>query len=121
MFAGDISNNYVLAEMKVWTNGHYSWARLVTSTLCGQMVNTAVFYIFGLWKLIPTHALTKSIVIASLTKVGVEFFLLPATLKVSLWLKRMKSALLDTYRGPARAQVLRKVLQGESIQENRPK
>lgn len=84
MFAGDIANNYVLAKMKIWTNGRYISARFVTSTLCGQMVNTAVFYIFGLWKMIPTHALTKSIVIASLTKVSVELLLLPATLKVSL-------------------------------------
>ena len=91
MFGGDIANNYVLAKMKVWTNGRYISARFVTSTLCGQMVNTAVFYIFGLWKMIPTHALTKSIVIASLTKVSVELLLLPATLKVSLWLKRIEN------------------------------
>jgi len=91
MFGGDIANNYVLAKMKVWTNGRYISARFVISTLCGQMVNTAVFYIFGLWKMIPTHALTKSIVIASLTKVSVELLLLPATLKVSLWLKRIEN------------------------------
>jgi uncharacterized integral membrane protein (TIGR00697 family) len=57
MFAGDIANNYVLAKMKVWTNGSYISARFVTSTLCGQMVNTAVFYIFGLWGMIPTRVL----------------------------------------------------------------
>jgi queuosine precursor transporter len=36
MFAGDIANNYVLAKMKVWTNGRYISARFVTSTLCGK-------------------------------------------------------------------------------------
>ena len=91
MFAGDIANNYALAKMKVWTNGRYISARFVTSTLCGQIVNTTVFYIFGLWKMIPTHALTKSIVVASLTKVSVELLLLPATLKVSMWLKRTEN------------------------------
>ena len=91
MFAGDIANNYVLAKMKVWTNGRYISARFVTSTLCGQLVNTAVFYIFGLWKLISTHLLTKSILVASLTKVSVELLLLPVTLKVSLWLKRIEN------------------------------
>jgi uncharacterized PurR-regulated membrane protein YhhQ (DUF165 family) len=88
MFAGDIANNYVLAKMKVWTSGRYMSARFVSSTLCGQMVNTAVFYIFGLWKMIPTRVLTKSIVVASLTKVSVELLVLPVTLKVSLGLKR---------------------------------
>jgi uncharacterized integral membrane protein (TIGR00697 family) len=91
MFAGDIANNYVLAKMKVWTNGRYISARFASSTLTGQMVNTAVFYIFGLWKMIPTRVLTKSIVVASLTKVAVELLLLPVTLKESLWLKRVEN------------------------------
>jgi queuosine precursor transporter len=91
MFAGDIANNYVLAKMKVWTNGSYISARFVTSTLCGQMVNTAVFYIFGLWGMIPTRVLTKSILVASLTKLSVELLFLPVTLKVSLWLKRIEN------------------------------
>jgi uncharacterized integral membrane protein (TIGR00697 family) len=91
MFAGDIANNYVLAKMKVWTNGRYMSARFVTSTLCGQMVNTAVFYIFGLWGMIPPSVLIKSTVVASVTKVSVELLLLPVTLKVSLWLKRIEN------------------------------
>src|SRR6202007_3337354 len=91
MFAGDIANNYVLARMKVWTNGIYMPPRFVTSTLCGQLVNTAVFYIFGLWGMIPTRLLTKSIVLASFTKVSVELLLLPVTLRVSLWLKRIEN------------------------------
>jgi hypothetical protein len=91
MFAGDIANNYVLAKMKVWTNGRYISARFVTSTLCGQMANTAVFYIFGLWGMIPTSVLAKSILAASFTKVGVELLVLPVTLKVSLWLKRIEN------------------------------
>ena len=91
MFAGDIVNNYVLAKMKVWTNGRYISARFVTSTVFGQLVNTGVFYIFGLWRMIPAHVLTKSIVVASLTKVAVELILLPVTLKVSLWLKKIEN------------------------------
>jgi hypothetical protein len=55
------------------------------------MVITAVFYIFGLWKMIPTRVLTKSIIVASLTKVSAELLVLPVTLKVSLWLKRIEN------------------------------
>ena len=91
MFAGDIANNYVLAKMKVWNDGRYISARFVLSTLCGQTVNTAVFYGFGLWGLIPWGVLTKSIIAASLAKVGVEVLLLPLTLKISLWLKRIEN------------------------------
>jgi len=91
MFTGDIANNYVLAKMKVWTSGCYMSARFVISTLCGQVVNTAVFYIFGLWGMIPTRLLTKSIIVASLTKVSLELLLLPVTLKASLWLKKIEN------------------------------
>jgi uncharacterized PurR-regulated membrane protein YhhQ (DUF165 family) len=55
------------------------------------MANTAVFYIFGLWGMIPTSVLAKSILAASFTKVGVELLVLPVTLKVSLWLKRIEN------------------------------
>jgi len=91
MFAGDIANNYVLAKMKLWTKGRYMSARFVTSTLCGQILNTAVFYVFGLWGMIPNRVLTKSIIVASLVKVSVEILLLPATLRVSLWLKSIEN------------------------------
>ena len=91
MFAGDIANNYVLAKMKVWTNGRYISARFVLSTLCGQTVNTAVFYVFALWGIMPKSALTRSIIVASLAKVSVELILLPVTLKISSWLKRSEN------------------------------
>src|ERR1700722_6104429 len=88
--------------MKVWTNGRYISARFVTSTLCGQMVNTSVFYIFGLWRMIPARALTRSIVVASLTKVSGA-----VTFKVSSWrtwagLARSLTALLAASVGSPR-------------------
>jgi queuosine precursor transporter len=55
------------------------------------MVNTAVFYTFGLWKMIPTRVLTKSSIVASLAKVTVELLLLPVTLKISLRIKRIEN------------------------------
>ena len=91
MFAGDIANNYVLAKMKVWIDGRYISARFAPWTLCGQTVNTIVFYIFGLWRMIPDRVLTKSIVVATLIKVSVELIFLPVTLGISLWLKRREN------------------------------
>jgi uncharacterized PurR-regulated membrane protein YhhQ (DUF165 family) len=61
------------------------------STLRGQIVNTTVFYIFGLRGMIPTRLLTKSIAVASLAKVSVELILLPVTLRISLWLRRIEN------------------------------
>lgn len=90
MFIGDIANNYVLAKMKLWTSGRYISVRFVASTLCGQAVNTAFFYVFGLWGITPVSALTKSIVAATLMKAAVEILFLPLTIRISRWLKKVE-------------------------------
>lgn len=44
-FAGELTNSYVVAKMKIWTKGKYIGARLVTSTFFGQTVdNTIAFF-----------------------------------------------------------------------------
>jgi hypothetical protein len=90
LFCGDVVNNYVLAKMKVWTSGRYMAARFIVSTLCGQAVNTATFYVFGLWGILPRSALVQSIIVAAVIKVAIESTLLPVTIKAALWLKKME-------------------------------
>ncbi|MDE2294290.1 MAG: queuosine precursor transporter, partial [Gammaproteobacteria bacterium] len=41
---GTFVNSYVLAKMKIWTRGRWLWTRLVGSTLCGELVDSALFY-----------------------------------------------------------------------------
>ena len=43
-WAGEFSNSYVLAKMKVWTGGRWLWTRTVGSTLVaeGTIVNALV-------------------------------------------------------------------------------
>lgn len=87
VFLGDISNNYVLAKMKVWTGGRMQALRFVASTVVGQGVNTAFFYTFGLWGVLPSAALFQSILFASVAKVLVEIVMLPFTIRFANWLK----------------------------------
>jgi uncharacterized integral membrane protein (TIGR00697 family) len=52
-WCGSFVNSYVLAKMKVWTSGRWLWTRLIGSTVCGELVDTALFYSIafgGLWK-----------------------------------------------------------------------
>jgi hypothetical protein len=47
MFAfwlGDFTNSYVMAKMKVWTNGKHLWMRTIGSTMVGQGVDSLIFY-----------------------------------------------------------------------------
>src|ERR1700683_1753693 len=58
-WSGPFVNSYVLAKMKLWTRGRWLWTRTIGSTLCGELIDSALFYTIafaGLWstdKLLP--------------------------------------------------------------------
>lgn len=90
MFLGDIVNNYVLAKLKILQKGAHQGLRYVVSTLAGQFVNTAFFYLFGLWGMLPADTLIESILMASGAKILVEIIMVPVTVRVANWLKRVE-------------------------------
>jgi uncharacterized integral membrane protein (TIGR00697 family) len=79
VFAGEILNDYVMAKMKVWTNGRHLWSRLIGSTVVGQFVNTALFYTVGLYGVLPFSLLIESILSGWFLKVVVEVLCVPLT------------------------------------------
>ena len=79
VFAGEILNDFVLAKMKIWTDGKPLWSRLVGSTVVGQFVNTILFYTIALGGILPTALLIESILSGWLLKVVVEIVMIPAT------------------------------------------
>jgi queuosine precursor transporter len=90
VFAGEILNDYVLAKMKVWTDGKHLWSRLVGSTVAGQFVNTALFYTIALYGVLPDHLLVSSILSGWLMKVVVEIAVIPVTYWVVAQLKKIE-------------------------------
>lgn len=95
VFLGDIANNFVLSKMKLWFEGKYMSGRFVVSTLIGQLVNTAVFYCFGLWGILPLENMFESILIASLAKILVELVMLPLTIFLTKKVKKIEH--VDVY------------------------
>lgn len=91
VFAGEILNDFVLAKMKVWTNGKHLWSRLVGSTVVGQLMNTALFYTVGLYGVIPTKLLIESIISGWLIKCIVEVALIPVTYVVINKVKKIEN------------------------------
>ncbi len=91
VFVGDISNNYVLAKMKVITNGRYLWARTILSTIIGQGVNTAVFYGVALSGVLPPNALFEGILAGWLVKTAVEVLFTPFTYLIVGFLKKAEN------------------------------
>ncbi len=88
VFLGDISNNYVLAKLKIYTNGKYLWLRTISSTLVGQGVNTTVFYVVALSGVLPSNVLVQAIIAGWLIKSAVEALMTPFTYMIVAWLKK---------------------------------
>lgn len=91
-WVGDFVNSYVLAKMKIWTQGRFLWARTIGSTLLGQLVDSAIFYpvaFAGIW---TTSTLLTIVLFNWSLKVLVEILFTPATYAVVNALKRAEHA-----------------------------
>jgi uncharacterized integral membrane protein (TIGR00697 family) len=95
VFAGEISNNFVLAKLKVATSGKYLWLRTISSTIVGQLVNTAIFYVVALGGILPTTVLIQAILVGWVAKTLVEVVFTPFTYFVVTQLKRIEG--IDFY------------------------
>jgi uncharacterized integral membrane protein (TIGR00697 family) len=87
-WCGSFVNSFVMAKMKIWSNGRWLWTRTVGSTLCGELVDTALFYsiaFYGLWDstLLESVMLTQYVL-----KSGWEIVMTPVTYRVVGFLKR---------------------------------
>ena len=91
VWVGGILNDYVLAKMKVWTDGKHLWMRTIGSTIVGEFANTVLFYTIALYAVIPNNLLFASIVSGWLLKVLLEVILTPVTYTVIAKLKKVES------------------------------
>ena len=94
-WAGEFANSYVLARMKVWTNGRHLWTRTIGSTFVGQGVDSLIFYplaFYGVW---DTGTLLLVLLTQFALKVGWEALVTPVTYAVVGWLKRREG--IDAY------------------------
>jgi uncharacterized integral membrane protein (TIGR00697 family) len=84
---GDFINAYVMAKMKVWTNGRWLWTRTIGSTIVGQGADSLIFYPLAFAFVWEGETLAMVILVNWLFKVGVEALMTPATYRVCSWLK----------------------------------
>lgn len=89
-FAGEFSNSYILARMKVWTRGRWLWTRTIGSTLVGEGVDTVLFVLIAFAGAAGQtgDSLGRLILTNYLFKVGVETVMTPITYRVVGALKR---------------------------------
>lgn len=94
-WAGELTNSFVLAKMKLLTKGKHLWTRTIGSTIVGQGVDSLIFYpvaFYGVWS-------TDQVVLVMTTnwalKVGWEVLLTPVTYLFVNFFKRREG--LDVY------------------------
>lgn len=92
---GEFSNSFVLAKMKIATNGRWLWTRTIGSTLVGQGLDSLVFITLAFVGTIPLAALVSATLTQWLAKSVYEAAVTPLTYKVVNFLKRHED--LDVY------------------------
>ncbi len=87
-FLGEFSNSWVLAKMKILTQGRWLWMRTIASTLVGEGVDTLFFVLIAFYGVWPNALLLTIILSNYIFKCGVEAAVTPLTYRVVNGLKR---------------------------------
>lgn len=90
-WAGEFTNSFVLAKLKVATKGRHLWLRTIGSTFAGELVDSLIFYpvaFLGNWPI----KLVISVMIGNyFIKVFWEVIATPATYKIVAFLKKAEN------------------------------
>jgi hypothetical protein len=92
---GEFANSFVMAKMKIATNGHWLWTRTIGSTLVGQGLDSLVFMTLAFIGTIPLAVLGGAIVVQWLSKSAYEAMITPLTYIVVDFLKKREG--LDVF------------------------
>lgn len=89
-WSGSLVNAYVLAKMKILTDGKYLWTRTIGSTAVGELVDSSLFYVIAFYGIWPTEQLIQVAIAQYVLKTGWEVLATPLTYYVVGTLKRLE-------------------------------
>ncbi len=92
---GEFLNSFVLAKLKLSTQGRFLWLRTISSTLVGEGADSLIFITVAFWGILPPDAMGSAILSQWLFKVVYEVLATPLTYWVVRLLKRSEN--LDTF------------------------
>jgi uncharacterized integral membrane protein (TIGR00697 family) len=87
-FAGEFSNSFTLAKLKIFTKGKYLWTRTISSTLVSEFFDTILFVSIAFTGLYSLPILLTLMLSNYFFKVGVEVVFTPITYVIVNFLKR---------------------------------
>jgi uncharacterized integral membrane protein (TIGR00697 family) len=85
---GTFINSYVMAKMKIWTRGRWLWSRIIGSTLCGEFVDSVIFYFVAFYGRMPQDHLVAIMFTQYALKSGWEIVAAPLTYRIVAFLKQ---------------------------------
>jgi len=88
---GEFVNAYILARMKVATQGRHLWSRTIGSTILGQGVDTVIFVIIAFAGVIPGNLLLYMILSNYIFKTAFEVLATPLTYAAVGYVKKVES------------------------------
>ncbi len=87
-WVGDFVNSYVMAKMKVASNGKNLWMRTIGSTFIGQGFDSFIFYPLAFGGIWQESQLVKIAIFNWIFKVAIEVIMTPLTYAICKWLKK---------------------------------
>ncbi len=93
--AGEFSNSFVLAKMKIATNGRWLWTRTIASTVIGQGLDSCIFIVIAFAGSMPTAGLVNAVITQWLVKTAYEALATPVTYWVVNRVKKLEG--VDVY------------------------
>ena len=93
--AGEFTNSYVLAKMKIWSEGRRLWMRTIGSTIAGEGVDTVLFVYIAFIGVLPGGVILATMVSGYIFKVVYEVLVTPFTYWIVYRLKAAEG--VDVY------------------------
>jgi uncharacterized integral membrane protein (TIGR00697 family) len=90
-WAGEFVNSFVLAKMKVWMSGRFLWIRTITSTICGEIADTLIFYPIAFFSIWSNEQLISVMIGNYILKVLWEVLATPLTYLIVGFLKKTEN------------------------------
>ena len=90
-WCGSFANSFVLAKMKIATQGKWLWTRTIGSTIVGEAVDSGLFYFIAFAGIWPTGQVLKVAIAQYVLKTGWEVVMTPVTYRVVAFLKKKEN------------------------------
>ena len=90
-WCGSLVNAFVLAKLKIYTEGKHLWVRTIGSTAAGEAVDSTLFYFLAFYGIWPLKQIIAVVIAQYCIKTLWEILATPLTYRIVAFLKRKEN------------------------------